>query len=1029
MSNSNEFGKVFNLIGGGGGNGSLKLENLTVKKPPNKTTYKSGESFDTTGMVVEADYVYGITSEVTGYTVTPSVLTDGVTEVTITYTEGRTTKTASTPVAVEKVLVSIEITTPPTKTVYQYLESFDPAGMAVTSHFSDGSTALATGYAHSGTAFSTLGQQAVILDYTYEGVTKSTNLNVTVNAIEVAIPTQRFVPAYDGTPKSPTWDGYDSIKMTTSGTTDGINAGNYIAKFTLVYGYLFPNGTSEATMDWTISRAVIPALPTQNNVLVADGTPKSPTWEGYVVGQLTLSGDRFGTNAGDYTATFTPTDNYMWWDGTTGTKDAAWTIISVIVPIPTQKNIPTYTGAAQMPQWDNFDADNCTVQVTPATDAGEHSAVFSLVRGIWSDGTTANKTIKWTINRASIAKIPAQSGTPKYDGNPKTPTWDANYDPVKMVLNVEAKTNAGTAYSASFTPTSNYQWWDGSAGAKTATWAINRATIATVPSQNGTLTYTGSEQMVSLNNYDSNKLTLDGTIKGTNAGKYSATVTPTANYQWSDGTTTAKIVNWNIGKAVGSLSLSTSAVTLDNTNLNKTVKVTRAGDGVISVTSSNTSVATVTVAGTTITINHVNQVSGTATITVKVAAGTNHEAPTNKTITVNASFRKYLYGFDINLNDSNPSTRVSYPSDVDNSAFAKAAMNFGGTFSYGGWPSTPGSKFMPRPCMLKYNGTVAYYLNHNDLTKKVDGTASDVANINFGGNAMMEWPKIYVKRWESNGVYHFRCSDVKVDSDYECWSNYDKNNKEIPHFYTSIFFGSKDNSNRLRSISGQANMVSNMPQSEILYAEANGTDIWYTEVVADRFLIQDLLVMMFKNTNLQAAIGMGVVGGDSDSEPIAQGTMNTKGMFWGSNDKISGVKVFGMENWWGNIGRHVAGWVLVDNMQMLKLTRGTKDGTTVTDYNLDGNGYLHTGVALTTDGYINVMITKKYGRLPLATHGSSTTYEADYIYNYTGTRYAIMGGDWCGDLEAGPFYTDLSRSATSSAYNTGAALSCKPLAA
>ena len=100
-----------------------------------------------------------------------------------------------------------------------------------------------------------------------------------------------------------------------------------------------------------------------------------------------------------------------------------------------------------MPQWDNFDTDNCTVQVTPATDAGEHSAVFSLVRGIWSDGTTANKTIKWTINRASIAKIPAQSGTPKYDGNPKTPTWDANYDPVKMVLNVEAKTNAGTAYS------------------------------------------------------------------------------------------------------------------------------------------------------------------------------------------------------------------------------------------------------------------------------------------------------------------------------------------------------------------------------------------------------------------------------------------------------------------------------------------------------------------------------------------------------------------------------------------------------
>ena len=139
MSNPNEVGKVFNLTGSGGGSGSIKLESLTVTKPPKKTIYKSGESFDPTGMVVEASYGFGLTSEVTGYTVTPSVLTDGVTEVTITYTEGRATKTASTPVTVEKVLVSIEVTTQPTKTVYQYLEGFDPAGMVVTAHFSDGS--------------------------------------------------------------------------------------------------------------------------------------------------------------------------------------------------------------------------------------------------------------------------------------------------------------------------------------------------------------------------------------------------------------------------------------------------------------------------------------------------------------------------------------------------------------------------------------------------------------------------------------------------------------------------------------------------------------------------------------------------------------------------------------------------------------------------------------------------------------------------------------------------------------------------
>lgn len=120
------------------------------------------------------------------------------------------------------------------------------------------------------------------------------------------------------------------------------------------------------------------------------------------------------------------------------------------------------------------------------------------------------------------------------------------------------------------------------------------------------------------------------------------------------------------------------------------------------------------------------------------------------------------------------------------------------------------------------------------------------------------------------------------------------------------------------------------------YAKANGANIWYTEVAADRFLIQDLLVMMFKNTDLQAAAGMGVV---SASAAIAPGTMNTKGMFWGSNDKTSGVKVFGMENWWGNIWRRTAGWMLVNNEHKLKLTRGTKDGTTAADYNFGGRAF------------------------------------------------------------------------------------------
>lgn len=948
-------GKVFNLSGGGG-SGSPKMESLTIATPPNKTVYKSGEIFDPTGMVVVANYGEGLMANVTGYTVSPSVLTDGVSEVVITYTEGRITKTATVAVTVKKVLVSIAITMQPAKTVYQYQESLDPTGMVVTATFSDGSTAAVLDYTYPTTNFSTLGRQVMKLEYTYEGVTKSTDLVVTVQGKTIAVPTQTNIPTYNGSDKTPSWNGYDPLKMEISGVTSASDAGSYTAIFKLSYGYLFPDGTNEARVKWTIDRAVISALPTQTGTLVADGTSKTPSWNGYDTNKMTIGGDTSGTAAGEYTATFTPTSNYKWSDGSTGAKEVKWTIISVLVSIPSQSGTLTYNGSAQTPKWQNFDNENSSVSVSAKTNAGEYTATFTLKKGMWTDGTTAAKTIKWTIGRATIAAVPAQSGTLVYDGNPKTPSWNTAYDSAKMTVSVTAATNAGT-YSATFTPTSNYKWSDGSTGGKTA--------------------------------------------------------------------------SWTIGKAANSVTNSPSSIVLKSSAKTATFTVNRKGNGTITATSNNTSVAkikSINQSTGVVTVESVNDTTGTAKITVKVAEGTNYKAASDTTVSVTATFREYLYGFDLTIADSNPATRVTYPSDVENSGFAKAVMNFGGAFSYGSWPSTPGEKFMPRPCMLRFNGTVDYYLNPNDYTKKADGTTSDVANMNYGGNAMMEWPKIYVKRWESNGVYHFRCSDMKVDSDYECWSNYDKNNKEIPHFYTPIFFGSKDGSNRLRSISGQSNFVSNTAQTEVTYAKNNGADIWYTEVLSDRELVNDLLTMMFKSTDLQATAGYGVC---SASAAIAPGSMNTKGLFWGAGDKTSGVKVFGMENWWGNIFRRIAGWCISGGTQKVKLTRGTKDGTTVGDYNFDGNGYKTiSGVNLTRSGYISKMKTEPFGRFPMEANGSTTTFEADQVWADSGNGYyAFVGGGWNNALYCGPFYALLFIVPSITNTNFGAALSCKPLAA
>lgn len=391
----------------------------------------------------------------------------------------------------------------------------------------------------------------------------------------------------------------------------------------------------------------------------------------------------------------------------------------------------------------------------------------------------------------------------------------------------------------------------------------------------------------------------------------------------------------------------------------------------------------------------------------------------------------YLFGYDLTVATTSPSGRVTYPSDVDNANFTPAAMDFSsGAFNYGSWDFAPGEMFMPRPCMLTYAGVVDHYLDPDDYTKKTDGTASSVASTSFGGNAMMEWPKIWVKRWEENGVYHFRCCDVQLDEDYECWSNYDRQNNQIEHFYTPIYFGSLVSS-VLRSISGTSNSVSTTAANEITYAKANGDD-WYTEVLADRLLIQDLLVLMAKSTDGQTAYGSGR-SSSSNSSAIAPGTMNTKGMFWGSNDATSGVKVFGMENLWGNLWRRTAGWINASGTQKVKLTRGTHDGSTATDYNTDGSGYLTVDGATpsgTSGGYIKTMKTMPYGRIPYDASGSSSTYEADCLYyNNSQSNYAIVGGHWSRDLLCGPFCAYLNYTASGSPAGDGAALSCKPLAA
>jgi ketosteroid isomerase-like protein len=91
--------------------------------------------------------------------------------------EGMNDSDMLTAVYTIRTLVSIAVTTPPTKTVYNLNETLNTAGMVVTATYSDGSTAAVTGYTLSGFSSTTAGQKTVTV--TYEG--KTATFTVTVN--------------------------------------------------------------------------------------------------------------------------------------------------------------------------------------------------------------------------------------------------------------------------------------------------------------------------------------------------------------------------------------------------------------------------------------------------------------------------------------------------------------------------------------------------------------------------------------------------------------------------------------------------------------------------------------------------------------------------------------------------------------------------------------------------------------------------------------------------------------------------------
>ena len=330
----------------------------------------------------------------------------------------------------------------------------------------------------------------------------------------------------------------------------------------------------------------------------------------------------------------------------------------------------------------------------------------------------------------------------------------------------------------------------------------------------------------------------------------------------------------------------------------------------------------------------------------------------------------YRYGFKREKANSDPSTRITYLYDAEDMTPMSVNLTTGEP-DYGSWQTF--IEEVCRPVMLKYDGSVDYELDHNDQTKKMDGTASDIANTAYEGNAMVEFRKYkWVKRYEDEQYEYVIFSDVQWDDTYNSYAFTNEDGAISDVMYFGMFKG-RVISSKLRSIGTGAITTGNTMTKERQYAEANGSGYDITSKCM-RDYICDILTLLSKNDSSDV-FGFGVINASSR---LAVGSLISQGAFYGKNtNKTTDIKTLYIEGFWGNVAERLNGlfYSSSKNGFIVKMTP---------PYNTTGDGYFETGISFSSDLSDSYMTTSSCtdvgGWLPTAGGGQNGTYTSDGLW-------------------------------------------------
>ena len=360
-----------------------------------------------------------------------------------------------------------------------------------------------------------------------------------------------------------------------------------------------------------------------------------------------------------------------------------------------------------------------------------------------------------------------------------------------------------------------------------------------------------------------------------------------------------------------------------------------------------------------------------------------------------------VYGFSIAVGTADPDARVTYPQTVfgqTNAAYGKTPASGTGANCMNGWA---GCELISG--IKRQTGSGSAWTDVSDKKKAVAGSASNevytyiptwyMKMTNDGTNIICAFSmeqidstwKDYAGSVGSNHVGHFRLGCYACKSDFKSYSGQPKVNTSITDF-----------------IAGCKKL-------------GTGYDImtWYQWTY-----LAALAVLLYKSTNLQAAMASGYVSGSSVQNETALTFTNDYGMAGTpGNTGTTQMAFFWIQNLWGNMSQFVGGAKANSSYKLMTCTGYSS--TDEADFDKKSLG----GPSSYIDGAVKTVVgTTDAGFFPTNCSGSYSTYFAD------GGRvdswyFPYVGGYCYGDDRAGPFYANFNSSASEPDSYTGSRLS------